>query len=80
MSAAKNVSFCFCHRMFINDVQSKLNNLQQQQQAGGAGANYDATKFQNDFKNMLTNVQNDVRVIATKQAVSYDSGLVWLRL
>ena len=70
------VWFCFCDRMFINDVQSKLNNLQQQQQAGGASANYDATKFQNDFKNMLTNVQNDVRVIATKQVVSYDSGLV----
>ena len=65
------MSLSVVHRMFINDVQSKLNVLQQQQGAGGAGAgaNYDSTKHQQDLKNMLTNVQNDVRVIATKQVV-----------
>ena len=53
--------------MFINDVQSKLNTLQQQQQPQG-GQNQ--AQISNEMKNMLTGLQNEVRGIATRQVVS----------
>ena len=66
----------------MNDLQSKVNLVQQTQQnmarnqptggaTGGGAGGYDFTKHANELKDIMHVVQNDMRTLSSKQTVSH---------
>ena len=75
-----------CFRNVLSDVSQRTNSIQSQVAGGvaaagggGGGAAVDNTYQINEIKNSINNVQNDVRTLASRPAVSLYSNHLLLK-
>ena len=60
--------YCFILRSFVNDVQAKLNALQQQVKGGGnADSAYDSQRHQQQVMDTISGLQNNVKTLISQQ-------------